>query len=1709
MGENPQKSLTLNTNIIVTLSQAMSDSSSEASGRADSMDVPIVNAPIENPSERESIRSQSADILKPTDIPAKSTRTGAPLSESKRRSLGVPIARSSLHQELKLDTGKKATSIQFNDEVNTIEPAPRLSVPESNSFQALRPHSPTLMVPYAGLTLSVPQSPTLLAPASMSASLLVSARAPVTHPGLPQVAPVALHTAESIASSTGTKENSALGRKKSISRERRRTSLANSLNVDPHSKTAESLLVPTKALEMLESQESVEPKPETAVPGQEEQARIPSVPSLHSTPEATKNATSSDPRMSAMGEIMENWEDLMENPTVRKVRIWLASIKLEVHGKLFIFLIQIIPFLLFIHIIFNWVGHVPQILAHDIIHSIHRLLVSSHLSHNGISINGLHGGPMSKHSEGYMIRIILMFLASSITVIMALIAYNFQWVPVSTLLKSDSCVPAVYSPDFTTSITNFDDFLQAANRIVPMYTYGIPLEDGIVGAWSALPLSSPGSEFSIRGSAYGYALGVDCFYPKALDTPVTDTSFDILHLDTFKNVIEGAVRVRMPPNTLIVSDGATSSTGFEQECHFTIRWGAAFSETQFVSDPWGNVSPNQINSVSFGKSSITHGNSKGKYYPIVLMLAKNYQRMLISLWNGTTFQKFHDQPSIDLLAWTADNAGYYRSENMWRGVSVVLASSAHFLLMQYNPNAVGVCDYFANHGAGYMHVSGPWMTVLQFVCYVLTGGLLLHLWWVFMAFEIDEACELAAHTLRSPLRFVHDFHIHCKDIFGDTTSSNDTLNEDMLKAVGDTQVLYGVDENSTQAGIPRLAFGPKYSILPIKKFLNHQKLKKKEESARQLSEIKGSKNNLKASKNSLGGSAQLHTDDSSMTSITGLAYLVQTMNERWETFWEDPKTRSLRETWSMPQTGIIVKVVALIILVLIIILMVILFPVFHITFNLIGQFVFFICLSLLSSAHKLIISAKLGHHGTTLRSLMCSPYSRAGPGYMIRIFLIVLAFIIPVTMSVGAYYFEWVHVESELRDAHCIPARYNKPPILWPDVKYYLQGQLNLATLSTFSIPIADGVIGGWGAWPTESLSKEFDISSAGIGYGITVQCFTPLTTPNVGSKAILTLPDFDITENVAQGLLNLYMPPNSVVINGNVSSSAYTQQCLFSCSFGKATVRTTFQSDEWDTVTVKKIHSVAVGDKVFAHTDTNRNWYSMFAMRLEADQWDFAKRFGTILTHTIDGSACDLGLLGCKLLFRSGYSDEQYHPDANWKSISITLASVAHMAADQFDTTNNGTCPAFGENGAGILLSSGPWLTILQVECYLLLAGLALHLWWIYLRFQVDYTCGIVSHAIHAPVRFAFDIQTHAQEIFGSSASAMTTLNADIEKIHGEKILCYGVLLHTIDQSIPQVGFGLRKRVIPIVKIEGNRSQQQDKSKLGTEVPRNIRWLLKKKFNKRTPRDIKTLYTYVKNIKAFKQLTEQVLKQVCGVLKLMSYNANQTVFQQGDIGTEWFIILVGSVNVLITKTGDPKDRIVVANLPMGTGFEPCELLIVEKTYYNKILKSVHQSDLTEKRQFLKKLPFMEDLDDAAITDFIAHMTWVRFEQDQKVVDEEAKFLYLIRKGQATVTRDIIGPAGERLTVVIKTLTEGMYFGVHNSCEYDNTVIAGKGGLRLCSIPTAEAKILFAQQLHRIPVTTYTPDQLQALVRRKRWHLSGLMTAFSSFSSRSSRAQLQ
>ncbi|XP_049583438.1 rap guanine nucleotide exchange factor 4 isoform X2 [Syngnathus scovelli] len=133
------------------------------------------------------------------------------------------------------------------------------------------------------------------------------------------------------------------------------------------------------------------------------------------------------------------------------------------------------------------------------------------------------------------------------------------------------------------------------------------------------------------------------------------------------------------------------------------------------------------------------------------------------------------------------------------------------------------------------------------------------------------------------------------------------------------------------------------------------------------------------------------------------------------------------------------------------------------------------------------------------------------------------------------------------------------------------------------------------------------------------------------------------------------------------------------------------------------------------------------------------------------------------------------------------------------------------------------------------------------------------------------------------------------------------------------------------------------------------MRMILRKRPSERTEDDLEIIYEELLHLKALAHLSTTVKRELMGVLIFESHaKAGTVLFSQGEEGTSWYIILKGSVNVVIygkgvvctLHEGDDFGKLALVNdAPRAASIvlreDNCHFLRVDKEDFNRILRDV------------------------------------------------------------------------------------------------------------------------------------------------------------------------
>ncbi|XP_055921029.1 rap guanine nucleotide exchange factor 4 isoform X8 [Eupeodes corollae] len=160
------------------------------------------------------------------------------------------------------------------------------------------------------------------------------------------------------------------------------------------------------------------------------------------------------------------------------------------------------------------------------------------------------------------------------------------------------------------------------------------------------------------------------------------------------------------------------------------------------------------------------------------------------------------------------------------------------------------------------------------------------------------------------------------------------------------------------------------------------------------------------------------------------------------------------------------------------------------------------------------------------------------------------------------------------------------------------------------------------------------------------------------------------------------------------------------------------------------------------------------------------------------------------------------------------------------------------------------------------------------------------------------------------------------------------------------------------------NASNDHVREALGTLFQRGpdatLRMILRKPSHERSPEELELVFEELLHIAALSHLSTSIKRELASIIVFESHaQAGTILFNQGDEGRSWYILLKGSVDVVIhgkgtvatLKTGDDFGKLALINdAPRAATIvlkeNNCHLLRVDKEHFNRILRDVEANTL-------------------------------------------------------------------------------------------------------------------------------------------------------------------
>ncbi|KAI9334993.1 hypothetical protein DFJ73DRAFT_33787 [Zopfochytrium polystomum] len=405
-----------------------------------------------------------------------------------------------------------------------------------------------------------------------------------------------------------------------------------------------------------------------------------------------------------------------------------------------------------------------------------------------------------------------------------LLEYELEWKTTIALLGDFPCTPADY-PNSPSDYTKLQTYLEGEVVNANIYNFALPLGDGLVGGWAAWPTFVPARTFAVTGKGYAFLVSAKCSTP-------TPSEFSTLG-GTLAPEDLGSTRFELPEEqfwnntyiaTVLIDMPATShqmpflrGRRAQQLCEISITVGFAEVAVAFKADEWMKITGSQISQIVLNEtqaplmprmprevfaaeveSLLLNGlEVTRKMHPERVQVCEQIM-WAIAVGVNTVFRdtkcnpRFRHATTCSILQWAVDPVSQlYTDENMFRGVSGVVAGIAHYILMQYDGSTVGLCPYYGQDGSGYISASS-WIVNLVIAMLVFCSATELAL--LFLVLWTSEggsqAADCAARILEDPLRLLYDVRLSLPKLVS-KVKGPDTGNRALRRHLLDVAVRYG------------------------------------------------------------------------------------------------------------------------------------------------------------------------------------------------------------------------------------------------------------------------------------------------------------------------------------------------------------------------------------------------------------------------------------------------------------------------------------------------------------------------------------------------------------------------------------------------------------------------------------------------------------------------------------------------------------------------------------------------------------------------------------------------------------------------------------------------------------------------------------------------------------------------------------------------------
>ncbi|KAJ3351120.1 hypothetical protein HDU83_009199 [Entophlyctis luteolus] len=386
---------------------------------------------------------------------------------------------------------------------------------------------------------------------------------------------------------------------------------------------------------------------------------------------------------------------------------------------------------------------------------------------NGVSLTSIaHPLPIIKLNpkEGRTLR--YLFIASLIMIEATVwfLGIQLEWEPSFSTIGKYPCTKVQFTQEPNIS-SRLGDYLQGDSTFASLNTYGLALDDGLVGGMTGRPIAELYNSFRMTQDSVAFAVNTVCGQLEVIGPDGNNqTRFAMKSSQLWSTMFSAEISVHFPAGSHDWEQFAGSDV--LELCTIRYTMGHANITSSFVTDKWGGLAMDSIQSITFGKLQVDRASSSGVFYgQIQNEFGSNNGYANLTSWTADAIRSVFNAsypPSqgelfCDLFEFATLPDGLYHISETWKGVTAIVAMIAHYILSHNEDSTSDVleCSYEGLQGAGvilcpdYVKVA---TTVSVTLCFVIEIAQLL--WW-FLLSGGNGKNDRVACLLDSPMMFLY------------------------------------------------------------------------------------------------------------------------------------------------------------------------------------------------------------------------------------------------------------------------------------------------------------------------------------------------------------------------------------------------------------------------------------------------------------------------------------------------------------------------------------------------------------------------------------------------------------------------------------------------------------------------------------------------------------------------------------------------------------------------------------------------------------------------------------------------------------------------------------------------------------------------------------------------------------------------------------------